>query len=138
MRIADGAAPVYADVNRRAGGARLPRKCARRTSTTLADLLTPLLVANPFSAVWASLRRWSRDEFENCVAHGWQGRLRRRSVDSFFSALLLQAGDAGGRRRRSLSLAHDDAGPARIGPRSDRGPALLSVAGELARKSIAP
>jgi hypothetical protein len=27
------------------------------TSTTLADLLTPLLVANPFSAMRASLRR---------------------------------------------------------------------------------
>ena len=27
-----------------------------RTSTTLADLLTPLPAANPFSTVWASLR----------------------------------------------------------------------------------
>jgi hypothetical protein len=30
----------------------------------LADLLTPLLVANPFSAVRASLLRWATDEFE--------------------------------------------------------------------------
>jgi len=30
---------------------------ARLASTTLADLLTPLLVANPFSAMRASLRR---------------------------------------------------------------------------------
>ena len=42
-----------------------------RPSTTLADLLTPLLVANPFSAMRTSLRWWSSDEFEDGVAHGW-------------------------------------------------------------------
>jgi TPR repeat protein len=57
-------------------------------STTLADLLTPLRVANPFSAMRASLRRWSRDEFEDCVTHGGQGGLRRRPIDSFFPASL--------------------------------------------------
>src|ERR1700716_2462795 len=72
-------------------------------STTLADLLPPLLVANPFSAMRASLRRWSSDEFEDGVAHGWQGRLGRWPVDSFFPALQLQGGDAGGRRTRSSS-----------------------------------
>ena len=40
-------------------------------STTLADLLTPLLVANQFSAVRASLRWWPSDEFEDGLAHGW-------------------------------------------------------------------
>jgi len=50
----------------------------------LADLLTPLLVANPFSTVRASLRRWSSEEFEDGLTHGWQGRLRWRPVDSFF------------------------------------------------------
>jgi hypothetical protein len=69
----------------------------------LADLLPPLLVANPFSAMRASLRRWSSDEFEDGVAHGWQGRLGRWPVDSFFPALQLQGGDAGGRRTRSSS-----------------------------------
>ena len=59
-----------------------------RSSTTLADLLTPLFAANPFSAVRASLRWWSSDEFEDGLAHGGQGRLRRRPVDSFFPALL--------------------------------------------------
>jgi len=39
-------------------------------STTLADLLTPLLVANRFSAIRASLRRRSSDEFEDGVAYG--------------------------------------------------------------------
>ena len=72
-------------------------------STTLADLLTPLLVANPFSAMRTSLRWWSSDEFEDGVAHGWQSRLRRWPVDSFFPALLLRGGDAGGRRMRSSS-----------------------------------
>jgi hypothetical protein len=34
----------------------------RHASTTLADLLTPLLVAKPFAAVRALLRRWSSEE----------------------------------------------------------------------------
>jgi integrase len=34
------------------------------------------------------------------VAHGGQSWLRRGPVDSFFSALLLLGGDAGGRRKR--------------------------------------
>ena len=50
---------------------------------------TPLLVANPFSAVRASLKRWSSDEFDDGVAHGWQAWLRRWPVDSFFPASLL-------------------------------------------------
>ena len=57
-------------------------------STTLADLLTPLFVANPFSAMRTSLRWWAVDEFENGLAHGGQGGLRRRPVDSFFPVLL--------------------------------------------------
>src|SRR6266436_7127 len=59
-----------------------------RPSTTLADLLMRLLVANPFSAVRASLRWWTRDEFEDGLTHGRQGRLRWRTVDSFFPVLL--------------------------------------------------
>src|SRR4029077_19103780 len=43
-----------------------------RPSTTLADLLTPLLAANPFSAMRASLRRWPSDKFEDGLLHGWQ------------------------------------------------------------------
>jgi dodecin len=38
----------------------------------LADLFTLLFAANPFSAVRASLRRWSSDEFEDGLAHGGQ------------------------------------------------------------------
>ena len=74
-----------------------------RPSTTLADSLTLLLVANPFSAMRTSLRWWSSDEFEDGLAHGGQCRSRRRPVDSFFPALLLKGGDAGGRHMRSSS-----------------------------------
>src|SRR5262249_61687674 len=74
-----------------------------RPSTTLADLLRPPLVANPFSTMRASLRRESSEEFEDGVASGGQSWRRRRPVDSFFPALLLRAGDAGGRRKRSSS-----------------------------------
>src|SRR5262249_9873323 len=79
------------------------RVCDPPASTTLADLLRPPLVANPFSTMRASLRRWSSEEFEDGVAYGGQSWLRRRPVDSFFPALLLRAGDAGGRRKRSSS-----------------------------------
>src|SRR5262249_31383658 len=108
-------------------------------STTLADLLTRPLVANPFSAVRASLRRWLSEELEDCVAHGGQSRLRRRAVASFFSpALLLRGGDSGGTHTRSSSWARGGEGLARTGPRSDRGRVPLSAAGEPARKSTAP
>jgi hypothetical protein len=44
----------------------------------------PLLAANPFSTMRASTRWWSGDDLEDGVAHGRQGWLRRRPVDSFF------------------------------------------------------
>ena len=59
-----------------------------RPSTTLADLLTPLLVANPFSAMRAPLLWWLGDKFEDGLTHGGQCRLRWRPVDSFFPVLL--------------------------------------------------
>src|SRR3981189_1272412 len=54
------------------GARNAPTSCP---STTLADLLPPLLVANPFSAMRASLRRWRSDEFEDGGGHGGKGRL---------------------------------------------------------------
>src|SRR5258707_7321431 len=77
--------------------------CPYCPSTTLADLFTLLLLADLSSAVRASLRSWSNDEFDDGLAYGRQARLRRRPVDSFFSAPLVRVGDAGGTRRRSLS-----------------------------------
>ena len=70
-------------------------------STTLADLFTQLLSADLSSAVRASLRSWLDDEIDDCLAYGRQARLRRRTVDSFFSAPLVRDGDAGGMRKRS-------------------------------------
>ena len=58
-------------------------------NTTLADLFTPLFFADLSSAVWASLRSWLNDEFDDGVAYGWHARLRRWTVDSFFPAPLL-------------------------------------------------
>jgi len=81
-------------------------------STTLVGLLTPLLVANPFSTVRASLRRWSSEEFEDGLTHGWQGRLRWRPVDSFFPpcccepAMLDVAAGAPPTRARSPCTRH--------------------------------
>jgi len=40
-------------------------------STTLADLLTPLPVANPFLAMRATLVWWLGDKFEDGLPHGW-------------------------------------------------------------------
>lgn len=57
-------------------------------STTLAELVTRRPLANPFSTMRTSLRRWSSEVREDGVAHGGQGRLRRRPVDSFFPAWL--------------------------------------------------
>src|SRR6476620_438055 len=59
-----------------------------RASTTLADLLTPLLDTNPFSTVRASFRWQLSNERDNGVADGRQAWLRRRSIDSFFPASL--------------------------------------------------
>jgi hypothetical protein len=56
-----------------------------RTSTTLADLFLPSLFADLSSAVWTSLRSWLDDEFDDGVAYGRRARLRRWTVDSFFS-----------------------------------------------------
>jgi len=74
-----------------------------RPSTTLADLFTPLLSADLSSAVRASLRSWLNDEIDDGLAYGRQARLRRWTVDSFFSAPLVRDGDAGGMRKRSWS-----------------------------------
>src|SRR5262245_10412881 len=72
-------------------------------SPTLAELLMPLPAANPFSTMRASLRWYSSEELEDGVTYGGQSWLRRGSVDSFFSSLLLRDGDAAGRRKRSSS-----------------------------------
>src|SRR5215472_7682093 len=79
------------------------RFMSTRPSPTLAELIMPLPAANPFSTMRASLRWYSSEELEDGVTYGGQSWLRRGSVDSFFSALLLRDGDAAGRRKRSSS-----------------------------------
>ena len=74
-----------------------------RPSTTLADLFTPLLSAYLPSAVWASRIWWPKDEIDDGLAYGRQARLRRWTVDSFFSAPLVRDGDVGGMRKLSWS-----------------------------------
>src|SRR4029450_6406732 len=81
----------------------VPRHALKVSSPTLAELLMPLPAANPFSTMRASLRWYSSEELEDGVTYGGQSWLRRGSVDSFFSALLLRDGDAAGRRKRSSS-----------------------------------
>src|SRR5262249_6108072 len=76
---------------------------SNRPNPTLAEVLMPLPAANPFSTMRASLRWYSSEELEDGVTYGGQSWLRRGSVDSFFSALLLRDGDAAGRRKRSSS-----------------------------------
>ena len=58
--------------------------------TTLADLFT-LLGAAPSSTIRTSPIRQSSDESDDGVAHGWQGWLRWRSIDSFFPLHLSEA-----------------------------------------------
>src|SRR5258705_7105863 len=76
---------------------------ATASNTTLADLFAPLFFTDSSFAIWASLSWRSKNEFDDGLAYGRQARLRRRPVDSFFSAPLVRVGDAGGTRRRSLS-----------------------------------
>src|SRR5258706_15582157 len=109
-----------------------------RLSTILADLFTPLLFADLFSAVRASLRRRSNDEFDDGVAYGRQAWLRWRSVDSFFSVPLWRCGGVAKRRKQLSSLGGDGETRARTPPRSDRDRGPLLVADSLARRSIVP
>ena len=59
-------------------------------NTTLADLFTPLPFDDLSSAVRASLRSWSNDEFDDGVAYGRQARLRRWPVDFLFPPRLCE------------------------------------------------
>jgi hypothetical protein len=73
----------------------------------LAELFTPLLFADLFSAARTSLSGRSNDEFDVGVACGRQARLRWRPVDSF-SAPPVQ--DAIGRQADINSASSDRLG----------------------------
>ena len=97
--VATGNAPIEQKISAYPSGK--PTFMSTRPSTTLADLFTPLRSADLSSAVRASLRSWLNDEIDDGLAYGRQARLRRWTVDSFFSAPLVRDGDAGGMRKRS-------------------------------------
>ena len=91
-----------------------------------------------FSAVRTPLSSRPQDEIDDGVAYGGHGWLRRRPVDSFFSAPRMRGDDVAGRRRQSLSSERGDEALAMIAPRSDQVQAPLSTADAPARKSIVP
>src|ERR1700746_1628767 len=91
-----------------------------------------------FSAIRAPLRRRSKDEINDGVTYGGHGWLRRRPVDSFFSAPRMRGDDVAGRRRQSLSSGRGDEDLAMIALRSDQVQAPPSTADGLAHKSIVP
>jgi transposase InsO family protein len=66
-------------------------------------VLSPLFFKDLLSAIWALLRRRPKDEIDDGVTYGGHGWLRRRPVDSFFSAPRMRGDDVAGRRRQSLS-----------------------------------
>jgi hypothetical protein len=71
----------------------------------LADLFKLLSCADPSSAVPASLRRRSKHEIGDGLAHRWQAWLRRWSVDSFLpprfcEAAMLEEGVSNHRHER--------------------------------------
>jgi hypothetical protein len=102
------------------------------------NLFAPDFFKDLFSAVRTPLRRRPKDEIDDGVTYGGQGWLRRRSVDSFFSAPRVRGDDAAGRSRQSLSSGRGDEDPAMIAPRSDQVRAPPSTADAPAHKSILP
>src|SRR5215471_18763445 len=114
------------------------RAASSRLSTTLADLFALQLFTDSSSAIWAWLGWRSKNEIDDGVAYRRQTWLRRRSVDSFFSAPLVRGDGVARRCRRSWSSGRDDEDLARIAPRSDQAQAPLSTADGPVRKSIVP
>ena len=102
------------------------------------NLFAPVFFKELFSAKWAPLRRRPKDKIDDGVTYGGHGWLRRRSVDSFFSAPRVRGDDAAGRRRQSLSSGRGDEDPAMIALRSDQVRAPPSTADALAHKSTVP
>src|SRR5579872_7413528 len=102
------------------------------------NLFAPVFFKNLLSAIWALLRRRPKDEIDDGVTYGGHGWLRRRSVDSFFSAPRVRGDDVAGRRRQSLSSGRGDEDLAMIAPRSDQVRAPPSTADAPAHKSILP
>ena len=65
------------------------------------NVFAPLFFKDLFSAIRALLKRRSKDEIDDGVTYGGHGWLRRRPVDSFFSAPRVRGDGVAGRRRQS-------------------------------------
>src|SRR3954447_5070758 len=124
---------------RLAGQRRAPQGDLHRELALLwQNVFAPLFFKDLFSAIRAPLRRRPKDEVDDGVTYGGHGWMRRRPVDSFFSAPRMRGDDAAGRRRQSLSSRRGDGGPAMIALRSDQVQAPPSTADAPAHKSIVP
>src|SRR3974390_132702 len=102
------------------------------------NVVAPLFFKDLFPAIRAPLRRRSNYEIDDGVTYGGHGWLRRRPVDSFFSAPRKRGDDVAGRRRQSLSSGRGDEDLAMIALRSDQVQAPPSTADAPAHKSIVP
>ena len=102
------------------------------------NVFAPLFFKDLLSARWALPRRRPKDEIDDGVTYGGHGWLRRRPVDSFFSAPRMRGGDVAGRRRQSLSSGRGDEDLAMTALRSDQVQAPPSTADAPAHKSTVP
>src|SRR5262245_65493201 len=98
----------------------MPSPTAKRSAIRLAllwqNVFAPLFFKDLVSAIWTLLRRRSKDEIDDGVTYGGHGWLRRRPVDSFFSAPALRSDDVARRTRQTSALGqrdHDRASTAR-------------------------
>ena len=141
-RLARGKSNLYFSTHAPKEKAARRRLSSGRSISQLAllwqNLFAPVFFNDLFSAVWTPLRGRPKDEIDDGVTNGGHGWLRRRSVDSFFSASRVRGDDAAGRRRQSLSSARGDEDPAMIAPRSDQVRAPPSTADGPVHKSILP
>ena len=111
---------------------------ARVAEDELQNVFSPLFFKDLLSAIWALLRRRPKDEIDDGVTYGGHSRLRRRPVDSFFSAPRLRGDDVAGRRRQSLSSGRGDEDLAMIALRSDQVQVPPSTVDAPAHKSTVP
>ena len=116
--------------------------CDAGSECALALLWQNLFVERLFkdfsSAVRTPLSPRPQDEIDDGMTYCGHGWLRRRPVDSFFSAPRVRGDGVARRCRRSWSLGRDDEDLAMIALRSDQVRAPPSTADAPAHKSILP
>jgi AraC family transcriptional regulator, positive regulator of tynA and feaB len=68
--------------------------CLQKLALLWQNVFAPLFFMDLFPAVWTPFRRRPKDEIDDGVTYGGHGWLRRRPVDSFFSAPRMQGAGA--------------------------------------------